>query len=46
MDIKQAPYEAPTIEVVGKLHEVTKSGQRPNSDQLPFENNTAFGPDS
>lgn len=46
MDTNQTPYEAPTLELIGKLHEVTKAGQRINGDSTPFQANTAFGPDS
>ena len=44
MNTDKQPYEAPTFEVVGTIHEITKSGAQPNSDLAQFQNNTAFGP--
>jgi len=37
-------YEAPKLEVVGTLHEITKNGTAPNADASGGENNTAFNP--
>ena len=39
-------YQCPSIEVLGNISEETKSGNSTNSDVLPFQGNTAFGPDS
>lgn len=36
------PYEAPTLETVGNLHEITKNGAAPNADVQGGQNNTAF----
>jgi hypothetical protein len=44
MTSDKQPYEAPTLEVVGAIHEITKAGSKYNSDILPFKNNTAYGP--
>lgn len=44
MTSDKQPYEAPTFEVVGTIHEITKGGSKPWSDVLPFLNNTAYGP--
>lgn len=44
MTTDKQPYEAPTFEVVGTIHEITKAGSTPYSDQLPYKNNTSYGP--
>ena len=36
------PYEAPTFEVIGSIHEFTKAGSAPNADVAGGQNNTAF----
>jgi hypothetical protein len=42
----QQPFEAPTLEVIGTIHEITKSGTAPNADVFKGKNNTAFPPGS
>lgn len=46
MEFNQAPYEAPTILVVGKLHEITKAGAEPSADVSQGQANTGFLPGS
>jgi len=41
---KTPKYEAPTLEVVGTLHEITKQGAQTNSDVANGPGPTAFGP--
>ena len=38
----QQPFEPPTLEVVGTIHEITKTGAMPNADVMFGKNNTAF----
>lgn len=42
---KRKPYEAPAIEALGDLKEITQSGSESFSDSMPFTDNTAYGPD-
>ena len=44
-DIKKA-YVQPSVELLGSIAEKTQSGSSPNSDVLPFQNNTSFPPPS
>lgn len=46
MDNTKATYEAPTLEVVGTLHEITKGGALPNSDDGVNANNAFPNPTS
>ena len=39
-------YVQPIVELLGSIAEKTEAGSSPNSDQLPFLNNTAFPPPS
>ena len=38
------PYVAPIVEMLGSIAEKTQAGNAPNSDVLPFKNNTSFPP--
>lgn len=42
-DIKKT-YVQPSVELLGSIAEKTQSGNAPNSDVDPFQNNTALGP--
>jgi hypothetical protein len=46
MTTDKQPYEAPTFEVVGTIHEITKTGNVPNADVAFGKNNTAWPPGS
>ena len=39
-------YVQPSVEILGSIAEKTQSGTSPNSDVLPFMNNTSFPPPS
>lgn len=42
-EIKKA-YVQPSVELLGSIAEKTQSGNAPNSDVLPFQNNSAVPP--
>lgn len=44
MENTEAPYEAPTLLVVGTLQEITKAGNLPNSDDGVNLNNAFPNP--
>lgn len=46
MNNNEHPYEAPTFEVVGTIHEITKASTAPNADTFKGKDGTAFYPGS
>lgn len=38
-------YEAPNLNELGSLNQLTQGGDAANSDSTPFTANTAFGPE-
>ena len=39
-------YVQPSVEVLGSVAEKTQGGDAPNSDVVPFANNTSYPPPS
>lgn len=37
-------YEAPVVQDLGELKQITEAGNEINSDTAAFQDNTAFGP--
>lgn len=44
MSSSKKTYVQPSVELLGSIAEKTQSGTSPNSDTLPYQNNTAFPP--